>query len=106
MRGDLVEALRGVDTVIYDTHFTPEEYQEFPHWGHSTPDHALEICLESGVGRLVLYHHAPGHDDNTMDAIAAKYREIGKQHGIEVVAAKEGMRLGIGIQTNPGLMPL
>ena len=40
-------ALHGVDTVVYDTHFLPEEYARFPHYGHSTPDQALEICAEA-----------------------------------------------------------
>src|SRR5262245_29743804 len=40
MRGSLVKALNGCDTVIYDTHFLPEEYARFPHYGHSTPEQA------------------------------------------------------------------
>lgn len=105
MRANLVTALESVDTVIYDTHFTPEEYQQFPHWGHSTPDHALDICEESNVGRLVLYHHAPAHDDAKMDQINATYHELGAKRGIDVVTAKEQMTLSVGISTNPGVMP-
>jgi phosphoribosyl 1,2-cyclic phosphodiesterase len=96
MRGALVQRLRGVDTVVYDTHFLPEEYARFPHYGHSTPDHALEICVESGVRRLVLYHHAPSHTDEQMDQVAATYLARGAQLGIEVLTAFEGMTLPIG----------
>lgn len=105
MRAALVEALRGVDTVIYDTHFTSDEYERFPHWGHSTPEHALEICSESGVRRLVLYHHAPSHDDAMMDAIGEQYSALGNEKGVIVMVAQEGMELRIGQTTNPGLMP-
>ncbi len=96
MRGALVRRLAGVDTVVYDTHFLPEEYERFPHYGHSTPDQALEICVEAKVRRLVLYHHAPSHTDEQMDTIAASYRARGAAVGIEVVTSFEGMTLTIG----------
>jgi phosphoribosyl 1,2-cyclic phosphodiesterase len=98
MRESLVQALRGVDTVIYDTHFLPEEYKRFPHYGHSTPDQALEICGESGVKRLVLYHHAPSHSDDQMDEVAAHYQQLGERAGIEVVTSFEGMSLPVNAQ--------
>jgi phosphoribosyl 1,2-cyclic phosphodiesterase len=103
MRAALVSALQGVDTVIYDTHFTKEEYERFPHWGHSTPDHALEICAEAGVEKLILYHHAPSHCDDTMDRIGEEYRVRGQEVGITVIAAKEKMTLSVGVTTNPGV---
>lgn len=96
LRAALVDAIRDTHTVVYDTHFLPEEYERFPHFGHSTPDHALEVCTGIGVSRLVLYHHAPSHDDATMDEIAASYAERGRDAGIEVVVAKEGMTLEVG----------
>lgn len=95
LKSELVEALRGTDTVVYDTHFLPEEYQRFPHWGHSTPDHALEICTGIGVRRLVLYHHAPSHGDDLMDRIARTYRERGKELGLDVVTAHELLKLRV-----------
>jgi phosphoribosyl 1,2-cyclic phosphodiesterase len=98
LRAALIEDLRGVDTVIYDTHFLPEEYQRFPHWGHSTPDHALELCTGIGVRRLVLYHHAPAHGDDLMDRIAKTYAERGEQSGVEVVTAHELMKLRVGAE--------
>jgi phosphoribosyl 1,2-cyclic phosphodiesterase len=96
MRAQLMERLRGVDTAVYDTHFLPEEYARFPHYGHSTPDQALEICLEAGVRRLVLYHHAPSHTDEQMDQIAAAYLAKGEKLGIEVLTSFEGMTVEIG----------
>jgi len=96
MRSALVQRLRGVDTVVYDTHFLPEEYARFPHYGHSTPDQALEICAEAGVRRLVLYHHAPAHTDDQMDQIAARYLAKGATRNIEVLTSFEGMSVPIG----------
>jgi phosphoribosyl 1,2-cyclic phosphodiesterase len=96
MREALVQRLVGVDTVVYDTHFTQDEYARFPHYGHSTPDQALEICAAAKVRRLVLYHHAPTHGDDQMDKIAAEYLAKGAAVGIEVLTSFEGMTLPIG----------
>jgi phosphoribosyl 1,2-cyclic phosphodiesterase len=96
MREALVRRLTGVDTVVYDTHFLPDEYAWFPHYGHSTPDQALEICAEAGARRLVLYHHAPSHSDDQMDRIAAEYRARGATRNIDVVTSCEGMTLSVG----------
>jgi phosphoribosyl 1,2-cyclic phosphodiesterase len=96
LRADLVEALRGVDTVVYDTHFLPHEYARFPHYGHSTPEHGLEICKEAGARCMVLYHHAPSHDDDMMDELAERYAALGRDEGLEIVTACEGLVLPIG----------
>ncbi|MFT3692378.1 MAG: MBL fold metallo-hydrolase [Kofleriaceae bacterium] len=110
MRAELVKKLHGVDTVVYDTHFLPEEYARFPHYGHSTPDQALDVCAEAGVRQLVLYHHAPSHSDEQMDQIAASYLAKGAVKGIEVLTSFEGMSIPIGKEddsveepTNPGI---
>lgn len=100
---DVRSALTGADTVIYDTHFLPEEYERFPHFGHSTPDHALGVLEDLGVRRLVLYHHAPSHDDETMDRVEETYQAKGEKLGIEVIAARERMVLRVGQTTDPGV---
>ncbi len=99
MRQALVASLTGVDTVIYDTHFLPEEYERFPHFGHSSPDHALEICTGIDIRRLVLYHHAPSHTDDIMDDIAARYRDKGARLGLDVITARERLELHVGGST-------
>jgi phosphoribosyl 1,2-cyclic phosphodiesterase len=96
MRDALVRRLEGVDTVVYDTHFTEDEYRRFPHYGHSTPDQALEICTAARVRRLVLYHHAPSHGDDQMDRLAAEYLAKGALVNVEVLTSFEGMTLPIG----------
>lgn len=93
MERALVEGLTGADSVIYDTHFTAEEYERFPHFGHSTPDHALEVCRKAGARRLILFHHAPSHTDEMMDEIGERYRAKGEAVGLEVVTAYEGLTL-------------
>jgi phosphoribosyl 1,2-cyclic phosphodiesterase len=96
MEASLRQALAGTHTVIYDTHFLPSEYKSFPHFGHSTPDHAIDICKGLGITRVALFHHAPGHTDSMMDEIGATYAELGRQAGLDVVVAQEGMTLKVG----------
>ena len=100
--------LAGVDTVVYDTHFLPEEYARFPHYGHSTPDQALEICAEAKVRRLVLYHHAPSHGDEQMDQIAAdvpREGRGGRHRGADLVRGHDAAdRLG-PIRAEPERQP-
>lgn len=91
MRADLIGALKGADVVIYDTHYTDSEYEKFPHWGHGTPKHALEMCEAAGAKRLVLFHHAPGRTDDEQDKLLEDTRAIAKT--VEVLAAQEGMRV-------------
>jgi phosphoribosyl 1,2-cyclic phosphodiesterase len=96
MEAALRRSLRGVHTVVYDTHFLPEEYARFPHYGHSTPEHAIDLCSGAGVRRLALFHHAPNHTDAIMDEVARTYAERGRNVGVEVVTAREGLTLAIG----------
>jgi ribonuclease BN (tRNA processing enzyme) len=74
----------------------PDEYAKFPHYGHSTPDQAIEICVEARARRLVLYHHAPAHSDDQMDHVAAEYAARGAAVGLDVVTSFEGLTLPIG----------
>ncbi len=96
MRTGLVELCRGADLLIYDTQFTPEEYRSRPHWGHSTPEDAIEIAREAEVARLCLYHHAPGRSDEQLDAIKDKYETELADSSMRVVVAHEGLELTLG----------
>ncbi len=59
----LVEFARGAGIFIYDGSYTPEEYEKFKGYGHSTPNKGAEIAARAGVGQLLITHHAPDHDD-------------------------------------------
>lgn len=98
MRDALVGMCKGTDLLIYDTQFTPDEYRQRPHWGHSTPDDAILVAREAGAKRLCLYHHAPARTDDQQDAILAQYREVVTRAGdpFEVMAAYEGLEVVLG----------
>jgi phosphoribosyl 1,2-cyclic phosphodiesterase len=98
MRQGVARLCEGADLVIYDTMFTPEDYRRLPHYGHSRPSDAIEICREAGARQLALFHHAPERSDAEVDAILADAQSLVAREKIplEVVAAYEGMDLTLG----------
>ncbi len=76
----LVELARGADVLIYDAQYTAEEYAggggkpARRGWGHSTAGEGARIANEAGVGKLILYHHDPAHDDWEIARIEAETR--------------------------------
>jgi phosphoribosyl 1,2-cyclic phosphodiesterase len=95
MRDGLVDLCRGADLVIYDTQFTAGEYRQRPHWGHSTPEDALEIALAAGAKQVALFHYAPERSDDDQDAILETTRAVAGA-SIDVIAAKEHLELTLG----------
>ena len=89
---DVVEACHGIDILIHDAQYSPEEYALKSTWGHCTVDYAVEVALAAEARRLVLYHHDPAHDDRWIDRACemAAERAAG---GCEVIAGSEGLRL-------------
>jgi len=94
MRDGVVRLCEGADLVIYDTQFTPAEYAQRPHWGHSCPEDAIEIARAAGARNVVLFHHAPERTDEQIDALVAHHRD--RTHDLGLVAAAEGMILDVG----------
>jgi phosphoribosyl 1,2-cyclic phosphodiesterase len=98
MRDGVVRLCAGADLVIYDTMFTPEDYLRIPHYGHSRPSDAVDICREADARRLVLFHHAPERTDAEIDGILADTRRLAARQGgaLEVMAAYEGLDVELG----------
>jgi ribonuclease BN (tRNA processing enzyme) len=98
MRAGVTALAKGADLLIYDTHFTYDEYRLRPHWGHSHPDDAIAIARDAGARRLCLYHHAPMRSDDDNDRILARYREVVHAQGdrFELLSAHEGLELELG----------
>lgn len=77
---------QGADVLIYDAHYTPEEYRRYRGWGHSTWLEAVQVARDARVQQLVLFHHAPTHGDDVVSGIVAE----ASNHFDNVVAAREG----------------
>lgn len=91
---ELVERCRGVDVLIHDAQYDEEEFAQKATWGHCTIDYAVEMARAAGVGRLVLFHHDPLHDDAWIDRAVQRARERAAGE-FEVLAAAEGLRLRV-----------
>ncbi len=67
----LVEA---ADLLIHDAQYTDREYPDRVGWGHSTLSQALDLAEMAEVGRLITFHHEPGHSDAEIDRHHADVR--------------------------------
>ena len=92
----VVALCAGADVLIHDAQFTAEEFAAKPHWGHCTVEYAVAVAEAAGVRRLVLFHHDPGHDDETIDRLLDGVRTHPRAAGLEeVLAASEGLTLAL-----------
>jgi ribonuclease BN (tRNA processing enzyme) len=77
----LVALARDADVLIYDAQYTPEEYigeaggAPKIGWGHSTMLEGVKVARAANARRLILFHHAPEHDDDAVRAMEARARE-------------------------------
>jgi phosphoribosyl 1,2-cyclic phosphodiesterase len=88
----LIEFVQGVDLLIQDAQYTPEEYAVRRGWGHGCVDYVVDVALEAGVRRVALFHHEPTHTDEDIDRILAASRRRAREAngGLEVLCAVEG----------------
>ncbi len=94
-RAELVEFLRGCDVLILDTQYTDEEYKAHIGWGHGALSAAVSLALDAKVGKLLLFHHDPCHDDAAIDRMASTARKLVARSGkkLRVEAAREGLEM-------------
>jgi ribonuclease BN (tRNA processing enzyme) len=91
------EYMRGVDVLVHEAQYTPEEYPAKRNWGHSTFEYVVQLAALAGVRRLYLTHHDPSHDDAFMTALEQRARRFAEQIGskIEVHCAYEGCEIEV-----------
>jgi phosphoribosyl 1,2-cyclic phosphodiesterase len=77
------------DFLIYDSTYTPEEFEVKRGWGHSTYEHGLKVAREAGVKKFGVFHHDPDHDDAFMDRLAEQIRALQEN----AVVLREGMEI-------------
>jgi phosphoribosyl 1,2-cyclic phosphodiesterase len=70
---DAVDFFRGADLLIHDGQYLEAEYLSRSNprrgWGHSTVERAVRTARKAGVKQLVLFHHDPDHDDQSLKRI-------------------------------------
>ncbi len=97
----LVELARDADVLIYDAQYTPGEYSGCGGcarvgWGHSTWLEGVRVARAARVGRLVLFHHDPTHDDQTV----AEIERSAAEQLPGTIAAREGLELALPIDAD------
>jgi phosphoribosyl 1,2-cyclic phosphodiesterase len=93
---DVLELCDGVDVLIHDAQYTPDEFVEKAHWGHCTIDYAVFVAREAGAKCLALFHHDPARTDDQLDALLAHARDQAATTAVsEVVAAYEGLTISL-----------
>lgn len=89
---DDVRALcEGADLLLHDAQYSDDEFASKPDWGHSTVAYALRVAAESGVRRLLLFHHDPSHTDRDVAKLLRGARRLADACRVkEVSVASEG----------------
>ncbi len=77
MAPEVLELCDGVDLLIHDAQYTPEELATHRGWGHSSWEQAVHVALEAKVGRLALFHHDPDHDDDFVKGLVIGAAAVG-----------------------------
>lgn len=92
----VLELCDQADIVIHDAQYTPDEYVTKSDWGHCTVRYALEVAHQARAKRIVLFHHDPSHDDDTLDRLAEEAREMADSLAVaEVITAREGLTISL-----------
>jgi len=87
----VLELADGVDLLIHDAQYTPEQFQQRALWGHSTMDYACEVARQAEAEALVLFHHDPDNTDARLSALVEQTQRYGESLGLAaVIGAREG----------------
>ena len=92
---DCVEAMElaeGVEVLIHDAQFLPDEREVAANRGHSTYEDAIALARAAGAKRLICTHHDPSRSDRELDEVAAWLRQI---KDLRVEVAREGLEFDV-----------
>ena len=75
-----IEFMDGVDYLIHDAQYTPEDYAKKRGWGHSCYIDTVTSAVDAKVKNLYLFHHDPNYDD----------KAVGKlhEHALSLIAER------------------
>jgi phosphoribosyl 1,2-cyclic phosphodiesterase len=89
-RQSIVDAIRGVDIIVADASYTPDEYLSKKGWGHGTFDSAIQLALDAGAKTLYCTHHEPTRDDDALELVFAQALARNSQATLNIRLAREG----------------
>ena len=96
-RLSIVDAMRGVDILVADAAYTPEEYPAKKGWGHGTFDSCIQLAADAGAGTLYCTHHEPTRSDDELDRVfaLALERNAGVARSLDIRLAREGAEIAL-----------
>jgi phosphoribosyl 1,2-cyclic phosphodiesterase/CheY-like chemotaxis protein len=96
----LVEFLRGVDVLIFDSQYDCEEYEAHKGWGHGCVEDTVQLAVDAGAKQLFLFHHDPDHDDAKITAMVEQARQLAVQLNspLKIEAAREGLVVKLNLK--------
>jgi len=94
-RGEIERALAGVDVLVADSAYTPEEYAGRKGWGHGTYDSSIALARAVGAKTLFCTHHEPTRSDDALETVfaAALARNPAAAGCLDIRLAAEGLTL-------------
>lgn len=90
---EFVAFCRGADVLSHDAQWTSAELAGRDGWGHTSVAQACELAIAADVRTLVLFHHDPARTDDGVDQLCTEARRTLQPHGINCLAASEGLRI-------------
>jgi phosphoribosyl 1,2-cyclic phosphodiesterase len=87
------ELASGVDLLVHDVQYFPEERAARVGWGHTSTLEAAAFATQVGAKRLSCFHHDPAHDDATLDRLVAEVAAAAP--GVDVSGACEGQTISL-----------
>ncbi len=96
-RLELARFLRDVPLLVHDATYRHEELPRHAGWGHSSNLEAARLALDCGARTLVLFHHHPDRDDESVERMLDECRAFVAHEGanLRVLAAWEGLALSV-----------
>ncbi len=97
-----VEFFRNADVLIFDAQYSlADQISVKEDWGHSSNMIGVELAQLAGVKHLVMYHHEPVNDDQTLEKILAetrRYEEISRseqKQKVIISSAYDGLEIAL-----------
>lgn len=96
-REELLSFTREASLLVHDAMYTADEYERHRGWGHSRYEDVVDLALDAGVRKLVLFHHHPERSDTAVSEQVAACQKRASDRGsrLEVLAAAEGTTLTV-----------
>jgi phosphoribosyl 1,2-cyclic phosphodiesterase len=91
---------RDADLVIFDAMYAlAEAISVKADWGHSSNIVGVELCQMARAKHLMLFHHEPANDDETLEGLlkeARRFEELTRSdHSLKVSAAYDGLEVDL-----------